>query len=368
MAKISTDEQVERINDRLKEAGTPVRVRLNGKVLGIRATLPMKSGQGKKQQDLRLGIPATSDGFKEVERRANQLGKEISTNTFSWANWERDRMPKPDEIPVSMWVEKFKGDYMQFHRLKEATWHDNWGATFRKLPQDEPLSEAVVLAVALSTAPDSCIRERTCQRLQALCDFAKLKIDLKPYKGTYGQGSEEPRDIPSDELIVEWRDRIQNDQWQWVYGMLATFGLRPHEVFACEFVDSLTIKIREEMQVREGSARTKTGFHIARAFYPEWAEDWNLIKVNRPNVSGKTPRVYGQRVSRQFSRYQIPFVPYDLRHAYAIRGSVVEKYPSVLMAEMMGHSESVHTATYNRWISNSTSQAAYDTWRKGRGS
>jgi hypothetical protein len=37
--------------------------------------------------------------------------------------------------------------------------------------------------------------------------------------------------LPSDEVIVEWYDRIPNPTWRYVYGIMATYGLRNHEVF-----------------------------------------------------------------------------------------------------------------------------------------
>lgn len=176
-----------------------------------------------------------------------------------------------------------------------------------------------------------------------------MAIDLKPQKGKYGESSTEPRDIPPDELIIQWHDQIPNPQWQWVYGMLATWGLRPHEAFFCEFIDLHTI------YVNDGKTKART----ARAIPPEWAEQWNLAEVNRPSVNGKTFRDYGQRVSRQFSRYNLPFVPYDLRHAFAIRASVIKRLPVSTAASLMGHSVAVHLKIYHRWLTDATNEQVY---------
>jgi hypothetical protein len=63
---------VDEINERLKVAKIPVRVRLNGNRLVLRATLPKKPGEGSgtKQYDLSLGIPANKDGFRRIEAEA----------------------------------------------------------------------------------------------------------------------------------------------------------------------------------------------------------------------------------------------------------------------------------------------------------
>ncbi|BAU12553.1 integrase protein [Leptolyngbya sp. NIES-3755] len=133
--------------------------------------------------------------------------------------------------------------------------------------------------------------------------------------------------------------------------MIATFGLRPHEVFFCEFPNPNDPYC---VDVLNG----KTGYHRTRAIHPEWADKWNLSDVKKPSVTGKTFRVYGQRVTRQFSRYKVPFHPYD-RHAFAIRASVVKGLPDSTAAAFMGHSPTVRKATYHRWLSNSVNDAVY---------
>jgi integrase len=353
------------MNQRLKDSGNPARVRQKGKQLYIRVTVPMPLGVGTIRPELTLGIPASKDGLKFIETECHELGKQLMIGAFDLNNWKRDRIQKVDEMPISVLVQKFKEHYIRASQttrkpIKESTWNDTWALTFRELPQEQSLTETLALALVERKEPDSCIRQRTYQRMQALCDYAGLKVDLKPHKGKYGKGSEEPRNLPKDGLIMEWRNRIEDSNWQWVYGMLAAFGLRPHEVFACEFINPLTVKVYEKMQVRAGVSGTKTGFRITRAIYPKWAEDWNLIQVDRPKISGQTPRAYGQRVSQAFGRAELPFLAYDLRHAYAIRGSVVEGLAESVMAKQMGHSPQVHRDTYHHWIDNAQAQQVYD--------
>jgi integrase len=347
MASADPARRVEQINDRLKAAAIPVRVRLNGKVLGLRATLPLKPGRGvgRKQQDIRMGIPVSRDGFKLIEVEAHKLGELLLKESFSWDLYLTD-VKKPEQMTVSELVQAFKAYYLQSHKIEESTWNDQWRRTFNRLPQDEPLCEASVLVAVLSTQPHSDTRKRTCSRLQQLAEFAGFQIDLKPYAGNYSYRSEKPRDIPNDELIKEWRDRIPNAGWQWVYGMMAAFGLRPHECFLCEFIDDLRLRVFNE---------TKTGSRIVRPIPPEWVTEWDLTNVIRPKVT----KAFGNRNKRQFQRYHIPFPAYNLRHAYAIRGSVTMGLPVSTMASMMGHSAAVHTREYHHWLSDATNDAVY---------
>jgi integrase len=339
-------------NQRLKEACTRIEIRLKGKTLRLRATLPVKPGKGlgKQQQDICLGTPASVEGLREMERRAHELHKQMVHGTFLWSNWQRASYQPPDEVPAAQLVEQFRRHYQQKHKIKDSSWDDNWARTFQRLPQNAPLDEVIILAVIETTKPHTETRKRTCQRLQALANYAGLKIDLSDRSGEYGRKSLTPRDLPSDEDVKEWRDRVPSPAWRWVYGMIATFGLRPHEVFFCEFNDEYSVRI---------SAETKTGSRIAYAIHPEWVSEWGLMDICRPNVTGKIPSDYGARNKRQFQRYKIPFPAYNLRHAYAVRVSALGDVSTAIAARWMGHSESIHIATYHYWIKDQVSEDVY---------
>jgi integrase len=338
---------VEGINDRLKAAGVPLRIRQKGNALYLRGKFPVKPGDvGKeKRYDVALRLPASQAGLKQAETNAHGVDKAIREGSFNWAE-HIDPRHDPQAKPIGQWIEEFRSHYLSSRSIKEKTWTNTWHSTLKKLPQDEPLRDSLLLAVALATEQDSRNRELTCQRLQRLADFAEVPIDLRPYIGDY---EPEPRDIPTDDLIIEWRDRIPNLAWQWVFGLIATFGIRPHEAFACQLVDQHTLKIGND---------TKTGGRIARAIRPEWSKRWDLMDVKLPNTL-KQGREPGQLVSRQFSRYGVPFVPYDLRHAWAIRASVTHGLPVSTAAKMMGHSVTTHTRVYHRWLSEAESERVY---------
>ncbi|NJL21202.1 MAG: hypothetical protein HC895_10880 [Leptolyngbyaceae cyanobacterium SM1_3_5] len=104
----------------------------------------------------------------------------------------------------------------------------------------------------------------------------------------------------------------------------------------------------------------KTGAREVYPFYPEWVDRWQLWNKELPNLTARINQDYGERVARAFKRAGVPFAPYNLRHAYAIRISVVFKLPVAVAAAFMGHSPTVHWQTYNRWISQELHQRVYD--------
>ncbi|MGA7932785.1 MAG: site-specific integrase, partial [Kovacikia sp.] len=110
-------------------------------------------------------------------------------------------------------------------------------------------------------------------------------------------------------------------------------------------------------------ATTKTGTHEVWPFFPEWVEQFKLYEINLPGIerdlAKTTLQRIGQRVTSQFRRYGIPFSPYDLRHAWAVR-TIHFGLPDTVAARMMGHSVSVHTRTYHQWITHRDQQQAVE--------
>jgi integrase len=108
---------------------------------------------------------------------------------------------------------------------------------------------------------------------------------------------------------------------------------------------------------------TKTGNHEVWPFYPEWVDRFHLRDINLPNINTDlnhtTLQRVGQQVSCQFRRYHLPFSPYDLRHAWAVR-TIHFGIPDTVAARMMGHSVTIHTRTYHRWLTRRDQQHAVE--------
>ncbi|MGB3493915.1 MAG: hypothetical protein WBA57_14390 [Elainellaceae cyanobacterium] len=337
---------LEAINERLRLSNMGVTIRQKGNRLYLRATLPPKPRSSKTrahQQDVTLKLYANPAGLQRAEAEARKVGALLACKEFSWSLYGQPES-KSETVTIGRWVERFKTHYMQTHTLEERTWHRHWWEVYKRLPLDEVLSASVILAAVLKTEADTRHRKQTCQKLQKLADFAGLEIDLASYAGSYSSAKAKPRELPDDAVIMEWRDRIPYAPWRWVYGMLAAYGLRPHEAFFCEFVEDDSNRV---LQVLEG----KTGPRKVYPLYVEWVERWKLWQVQKPRVKADAYEEYGRRTCRQFQRYEVPFAPYNLRHAYAIRASVVFKFPVATAAAYMGHAPTVHWNLYNRWIS-----------------
>lgn len=225
----------------------------------------------------------------------------------------------------------------------------------KRLLRWQALTPEILTAAILTTEPDTKTRKRFCTALQALARFAAIEFDVKPMTGNYSPKRVTPRDLPDDRLIASWFDRIHNPAWRWAYGRIATFGLRPHEIF---YLDTSDLEAGGYiLSVLDGG---KTGARRVWSCYPEWVDAFSLRLPRVPAVTGRNNSDLGERCSHYFRRdAKLPFHLYDMCHCWAIRTQEFGLDVS-LAAQQMGHSVQVHTDLYHHWISDRHHQRAFD--------
>jgi integrase len=257
---------------------------------------------------------------------------------------------------VLTWITSFEDYYFTCRGRSsktETTWKGDYLKAFKGMPQDEILSADLLTQAAANTPANTRTRRRVCIALGALAKFAGLNVDLKPLKGRYSPPKLTPRNLPDDQTINQWFYKIPDSHWRWAYGMLATYGLRPHELFLLDLEDWSNRS--DAITLTDG----KTGARRIWPLYPEWVEQFELRHGSRPQVTGATHSDLGHRVAQVFRRLKIPFRAYDLRHCWAVRALEFGLDPS-LAAQQMGHSLLLHNTCYQRWISERVHQRAFD--------
>ena len=345
------------VNRRLKESNAGIVIFRRGKKLSLRGMLPPKPGNNKSspsQQTISLGIFCNCAGIRTAEKEAQKLSSLLALNQFDWNVWLKSDRSLTDET-VGYWVKSFEQNYFnrrERNQKSETTWKVEYAAMFKRLPLEEKLSARVLLDMIFSTKPDTRQRKRAVMVGTALAKFAEIDIDLKSYQGTYNPNKAAKRDIPTDKQIAQWHEKIVNPRWQFVYGLIAAYGLRNHEVFNLD-LNSLTLP-PGHLIVLDG----KTGARKVWCLYPEWWEKWRLHERSQlPELNGKNNRDLGSRVTRAFKRYELT-PPYNLRHAWAIRA--INFMPVEMAARQMGHSVDLHCKTYQKWMNESHEQKMYE--------
>lgn len=335
-------------NGRLKVAKTGVSIVQRSDRLYLQATLPPKPGSGKVtscQQQIALGVYANPVGISFAEKESRKLGVLLASREFDWSLYAGK---KDCEIEtIANWIQKFEESKRQ--TVSITTWKTDYARPFGVLPADKPISTETLLSAISRTKPNSRQRRRFCLAFRQLGQIAGLDFDVKDLMGNYSPTKVQPRDLPTDEEIANCFSQIDNAHWQWVYGVIAAYGLRDHEAF---FLDMSKFPIA---QVLKG----KTGYRQCWPLRPEWAERWQLADVKRPNVTGVEHADFGARVCKFFARSPANFRAYDLRHAWAVR-AIRFGLDASLAAKQMGHSLATHTETYHLAINEREQQEAYE--------
>jgi hypothetical protein len=89
------------------------------------------------------------------------------------------------------------------------------------------------------------------------------------------------RRIPSTEAIQEWLDAVMEEDplWGWVFAMIATYGLRPHEVWHVDGLPDEHGLITVGVAARHIKV-TKTGFRAAVPLPAAWVQRYGLGGAN----------------------------------------------------------------------------------------
>lgn len=363
------DELLKAVNARLKaaKAGVGICTANTSSRLYLRATLPPKPGSKKDkpyQQKVALGVYFNAAGLKRAESEAKRLSADLAMGQFNWADWEKvsESNPKKSGDTCAEVCERFKRHFFQTHHSPSTkhTWRSGYHVVFKKLPPDARLTSEVMLEVLPTTTPGTRSRKRDVDALTRLAKFAGIEVNLKPYGRGYGVKALQPRDIPSDELIVEYffKCRDHSPIWANVYALMAVYGLRNHEAFLLDY---------QFLKQKPGIARVldgKTGYRMVWPYHADWWELFGLdqeIELPPVSLSNSLGHSFiGAMVSQFFRRWgECPFRAYDLRHAWAVRTAVLGLDPSI-SARMMGHSISEHSRTYLNFISEASFQAAWE--------
>jgi integrase len=388
-------------------------LQIRGGRLCLRGPLPRKNGQpGLLRQRLSLGLPADEQGLGRALAELAGLERQLAEHRFRWEDWRRplpraaaaggvapQRVKAPGGLPgadsspplrggttaqeplpdrplaqrLSSFEQAFFADPKRRRRPgSRTTWSAAYLPYLRRLAahagngRPQPFGIALLEEVVESYALASRSRQQCAVALAAVARHQGLDLpsDWSERAGGYGLHAARFRQLPSDAEILNLVDRIPNEGWRLAYGLMATYGLRNHEVFFCDCSALLPGGDR----VIRVLPTSKTGEHQVWPFQPAWVEHFGLEQLGqdrralppvRTDLGRTTLQQVGRRVAEQFRRYDLPITPYDLRHAWAVR-TIHVGLPDTVAARMMGHSVGIHTRTYHHWITRRDQQQAVD--------
>jgi hypothetical protein len=391
-------------NARLAGDGIALRLERRGARLGLRGPLPCRrGGAGSPVQRISLGLPADGEGLQRALEQLREVLRQLRHNRFDWNDWGGwlESRPLPQPVPtgsdgavvsepspaerspgpeLSELLQGFERDFFRDprRRRRAAGSRTTWSAAYQpylrrlqRLADAQGASGAPPTLELLESVLESYgLASRSRQQCGvALAAFARhqgltLPEDWSERAGGYGLHAARFRRLPTDSQILDWVERIPNPGWRLAYGLMATYGLRNHEVFFCD----LAALAPGGDRVLRVLPTSKTGEHQAWPFQPDWVERFGLTRLGEEpealppvctDLRHTTLQQVGRRVAEQFRRYDLPLAPYDLRHAWAVR-TIHIGLPDTVAARMMGHSVAIHTRTYHHWITRRDQQQAVD--------
>ena len=373
-------QEINNVNDKFATQGSKLKIEKRGEKLNIRGSLPSKEDKNNfKIQRISLGLKADISGLEEAKKKLQLINLQLELNQFDWINWKsklnKKAIKNNFEFPtrLSQFEEFFfqerKSEYLSSTR--KTTWSSSYKPYLKRILHiynaysNEDL-ENIFQKTLESYKEGSRSRKQCATSLSVLARFLEIKLPENWKSNSKGYGLKKAgfRDLPTDEAIERLWDEIPNKSWKFVFGLMATYGLRNHEVFFCD-LSSLTTFGDKIIRVL---STTKTGEHQVWPFHPEWVSLFELDNITdtsdllpsiKTDLQDTTLQHIGRRVSEQFRRYKISFTPYDLRHAWAVR-TILIGLPNTVAAKMMGHSVSIHTKTYHHWITRRDQQIAVD--------
>ncbi|MFN7873240.1 MAG: site-specific integrase [Cyanobacteriota bacterium] len=380
-------------NGLLAAEGCALRLEIRGGRLGLRGPLPDRLGGGQARvQRLSLGLTASPTGLTIALERLARLRQELASGRFQWHEWKRASSSAVEGgaaaggsiagglafRPLAEQLEAFEVAFRNDpkRRRRPAGSRSTWAAAYRPYlrrlaayaAEQQPgrLDADLLVEVLESYELSSRSRQQCGVALAALARHLQLELpdDWRDRAAGYGLHLTRFRPLPTDSQILELVLQIPNPRWRLAYGLMATYGLRNHEVFFCDG-SALAPGADRVLRVLPTS---KTGEHQVWPFQPEWIDHFDLERLGRDpkalpivnlDLRRTTLQQVGRRVAEQFRRYGLPITPYDLRHAWAVR-TIHIGLPDTVAARMMGHSVAIHTRTYHHWITRRDQQQAVD--------
>lgn len=207
------------------------------------------------------------------------------------------------------------------------------------------MTEIILKQILLTYPVNTWSRNRCCTAFRLLAKSCKLDNELNLYSGSY---KPKLREIPTPSQLETAVDNLINPAWQFIAGIIATFGLRPHEVFYLNL--SRLNESPPILQVDDKfNPNTKTGYRVVIPIYSDWISRWNLTQFRFPNmcydINTMPNRKLGFKIKSGFTRNKFLYTAYQLRDFYAIYSSV-KGIPNDIAARLMGHSLLVHERAY----------------------
>ena len=381
---------------------------------------------GQKQYG--LDLPLTKNNLAKAEQYCTLITSHLVAGTFTddWLSAligkeHLNEATEQERVLTSMeMLEQYKVHYFKQRKNNKSTsknWYTNNCHIEKVLNQyDKPINLKIIREIIECTENNSLARAKHLNALANLLrhfDNSEFKDIIKKYKSE-NKPKPQNKHIPDDIEIMNVYEygfqldlrcpkiyRYRYEQWQFLYGLLATYGIRVHEAWNIknwhhpvtlkdgdwlaidddgENIDNEDDDNKYVWQKYQGSNltipaivyrtntnhllaighRTKTGYRVAFPLSPnghDWVKEFNLLEtLNLPKIDDPLTCFGSEnsgsfkcttKTGQWFKKKNYGFTPHALRHAYNIRGHKLGVNQKVL-CDSLGHGLQMNSSTYLR--------------------
>ena len=286
-------------------------------------------------QRIPLRMDDTPADHRIAEKKRALLQRQVDQGTFSWDDWI-------EPTKGVIWRQAINALYRKrvvLGRTGESTWETNYMGRLRQLPMTQEVTPKTVAAALNKYSREQCSYKELFYLLKDICLLVNVTFPEMPIP-TYE--TNKVLDVPDDSEIIAWVQAARPVAG-WHFAMMATYGLRPHEILGCRFLDD-----QNNLLVPDDS---KTGQRVAIPVHADWVEEFDLRNEKRKPFD-QTRKGFNSWLHAEKKRIGIQWKPYVLRHSYAARlwkvgGSAMDLFTA---ARLMGHSIKEHERTYRAHI------------------
>ena len=356
----------------------------------LRISLPRTLNEGS-QKYIPLALKDTPDNRAKAQLKLKSIQRDIDygefDNTLAKYSSNPSKVLVKEEPTIKDLINGFEEKYFfkkarNRQSLKTFKDHIYWLNRCFLNYYNSPLSEEIITQVIQQIDAGSANRYALIRTLSTFCNHFKFKYDFKGladgYKPKY-------RDLPKDgDIECAYRliqyNEFKNkklikraESWGWILMILATYGLRPHELFAINYNKSFKepyYVIELDGKITDG---TKTG---DRTIYPmplKWVKEYQLydiknqvlLEYKREITDFTSPLAHRIRDKKNYFKDNedlaqcLDFQAYDLRHRYAIRGHELGNSVEA-MARWMGHFVTTHVKIYQKYLKADTDRKVFE--------
>jgi integrase len=309
-----------------------------------------------KQRRITTAFPYPS-GVDQARELAEQLGKDLELHrrgleTFPFERWLQGTQTVGSAADGVSGVEALRRTEAWWIQQRkrgpsaDVTWATAYAGPLKLLLPQRDVTLDTLRALVASKPTGSCSRRKAALAATAVAQALDMGTDAVQELRGLGKGytplkDAAPRNLPTDEEIVALIDGLPSG-WQWVAGICATYGARPHEALLMAEVESNGLVV-----IRGGKTGARQGLPLPKA----WISRWGLQDKRLPGINlDRDHRTVGSQLGVALRRHGAPFLAYDLRHAWAVRAIHNPQISPSLAAKSLGHSLMVHTTLYQRWF------------------